>query len=60
MTPATRGFWLGVLGTAIFAATPQTVYVSLKLVSPEGNAVMAAYDYALPVDSDIRILLAMR
>lgn len=47
-----------VVGT--YAATPQTVYVSLKLVSPEGNAVMAAYDYALPVDADIRILLAMR
>ncbi|AVS78386.1 hypothetical protein C8244_13295 [Paracidovorax avenae] len=47
-----------VVGT--YAATAQSVFVSLKLVGPEGNAVLAAHDYVVPVDDNVRILLSMR
>ncbi|WCM94694.1 FlgO family outer membrane protein [Acidovorax sp. NCPPB 2350] len=47
-----------VVGT--YAATAQSVFVSLKLVSPEGNTVIAAHDYVLPVDDNVRILLSVR
>ncbi|MDA8454666.1 FlgO family outer membrane protein [Acidovorax sp. GBBC 3334] len=47
-----------VVGT--YAATAQSVFVGLKLVAPEGNAVIAAHDYVLPVDDNVRILLSMR
>ncbi len=40
-----------------YAATMATLYVSLKLVHPSGNTVMAAYDYALPMDENVRGLL---
>lgn len=40
-----------------YAAAPQAVYVSLKLVGV-GNAVLAAHDYALPMDGNVRGLLA--
>ena len=40
-----------------YAAASQAVYVSLKLVSPHGNAVLAAHDYALPMDGNVRGLL---
>lgn len=43
-----------------YAVSPGTVYVSLKMVKPVGNAVVAAYDYALPVDDNLRSLLAGR
>ena len=36
------------------------VYVSLKIVNPQGNQVVAASDYALPVDDNIRGLLQGR
>lgn len=45
-----------VVGT--YAASSQAVYVSLKLVNPLGNAVVAAYDYSLPMDAGLRGLLA--
>jgi TolB-like protein len=47
-----------VVGT--YAATAQSVFVGLKLVSPAGNTVLAAHDYVLPVDDNVRILLSMR
>lgn len=44
-----------VVGT--YAVSGAMVYVSLKLVSPQGNQVVAATDYALPVDDNIRGLI---
>ena len=43
-----------------YAVSARQVYVSLKLVLPEGNAVVAAHDYAVPLDDDVRSLLAAR
>ena len=43
-----------------YAPSATQVYVSLKLVAPEGNVVMAAQDYALPMDANVRLLLAAR
>ncbi len=43
------------MGTYVVA--PQAVYVSLRLVGPQGNAVLAAHDYALPMDGNVRGLL---
>jgi TolB-like protein len=40
-----------------YAVAPQAVYVSLRLVGPQGNAVLAAHDYALPMDGNVRGLL---
>uniref|UniRef100_UPI0028AE8B1C FlgO family outer membrane protein n=1 Tax=Diaphorobacter nitroreducens TaxID=164759 RepID=UPI0028AE8B1C len=42
-----------------YAVAPQAVYVSLKLVGA-GNAVLAAHDYALSMDANVRGLLAGR
>lgn len=47
-----------VVGT--YALSGPTVYVSLKLVNPQGNVVVAATDYALPVDERVRGLLSGR
>jgi len=47
-----------VVGT--YAVSGAMVYVSLKLVSPQGNQVVAATDYALPVDENLRGLLQGR
>lgn len=47
---------LVVLGT--YAVANSVVYISLKAVLPEGNAVVAAYDYSLPLDQEVRRLLA--
>jgi len=43
-----------------YAVSARQVYVSLKLVLPEGNAVVAAHNYAVPLDEDVRSLLAAR
>ncbi|QEA14011.1 FlgO family outer membrane protein [Comamonas flocculans] len=43
-----------------YAASAQQLYISLKLVRPEGNVVVAAQDYALPMGADIQSLLASR
>jgi TolB-like protein len=40
-----------------YAASPRAVFISLKLVHPSGNVVLAAYDYALPMDATVRGLL---
>ena len=47
-----------VVGT--YAVSGAMVYVSLKIVNPQGNQVVAASDYALPVDDNIRGLLQGR
>ncbi|QXL85509.1 FlgO family outer membrane protein [Comamonas sp. NLF-1-9] len=43
-----------------YAVSARQVYISLKLVRPEGNLVVAAQDYALPMSADIQTLLAGR
>jgi len=43
-----------------YAASLRAVYVSLKLVHPMGNVVVAATDYTLPMDNNIRSLLHAR
>lgn len=40
-----------------YAVSQQAVYVSLKLVGPQGNTVLAAHDYVLPMDGNLRSLL---
>ena len=45
-----------VVGT--YAASASALYISLKLVTPVGNAVVAAHNYAVPMDENVRALLA--
>ena len=45
-----------VVGT--YAASASALYISLKLVTPVGNAVVAAHNYAVPMDENVRVLLA--
>lgn len=40
-----------------YAPTAQQVFVDLKLVRPQDGQILAAYDYALPMDADMRSLL---
>ncbi|MDD2547256.1 MAG: FlgO family outer membrane protein [Burkholderiaceae bacterium] len=47
-----------VVGT--YAVSANRVYISLKLVNPAGNTMVAAHDYALPVDENVRVLLTGR
>lgn len=47
-----------VVGT--YAVSASVVYISVKLVNPVGNHVMAAHNYAVPVDENVRTLLAGR
>lgn len=44
-----------VVGT--YAVSSGSVFVSLKLVNPLGNTVLAACDYALPMDATVRELV---
>ncbi|MDD2608685.1 MAG: FlgO family outer membrane protein [Giesbergeria sp.] len=43
-----------------YAVSQRAVYVSLKLVHPVGNLVVAAADYTLPMDDNVRALLYAR
>ena len=43
-----------------YAVSSAVVYVSLKLVIPSGNQVVSAYNYSVPVDDNVRALLAGR
>lgn len=43
-----------------YAVSARQVFVSLKLVLPEGNTVVAAHNYAVPLDEDVRSLLLVR
>ena len=45
-----------VLGT--YAVANSVVYISLKAIQPEGNVMIAAHDYSLPLDQEVRRLLA--
>lgn len=47
-----------VVGTYAVSAT--ILYVSIKLVKPDGNMVVAAHNYAVPMDDNVRALLAGR
>ena len=44
-----------VVGT--YAVSASALYITLKLVNPVGNTVVAAYNYAVPVDENVRALL---
>ncbi|PXX43476.1 MULTISPECIES: FlgO family outer membrane protein [Aquitalea] len=44
-----------VVGT--YAVSPSMVYINLKIVNPNGNLVISAHDYAMPIDANIRGLL---
>ena len=35
------------------------VFVNLKVVQPGNNLVLAAYDYALPLNREVRSLLSL-
>ena len=47
-----------VVGT--YAMSASMLYLSLKLVNPMGNHVVAAHSYAVPVDENVRMLLTGR
>lgn len=40
-----------------YAVASEMVYVNLKIVQPNSNLVLGAYDYALPLDSNMRAML---
>lgn len=40
-----------------YAVAAGAVFVSMKLIAPQGNTVLAAYDYTLPLDGTVRSLL---
>jgi TolB-like protein len=44
-----------IVGT--YTSSGKMLYLSLKLVVPEGNVVLAAHDYAMPIDTNIKGLL---
>ena len=46
-----------VVGT--YAVSSRQVFVSLKLVRPEGNVTIAAHDYAMVLDDELRSLLGL-
>lgn len=45
-----------VVGT--YAESSDFVYINLKVVNPNNSLILAAYDYALPMDKEIRRLVA--
>ena len=47
-----------VVGT--YAVSASVVYISLKLVNPVGNTVVAGHNYAVPMDENVRALLTGR
>lgn len=47
-----------VVGT--YAVSASVVYINLKLVNPVGNTVVAAHSYTVPMDENVRALLAGR
>lgn len=47
-----------VVGT--YAESSNLVYVNLKIVNPASSVVLAAYDYALPLDKQIQSLIRKR
>ena len=47
-----------IVGT--YAESSNMVYVNLKVVNPASNLILAAYDYALPLDKQIHSLIRKR
>ncbi|KAB2319846.1 hypothetical protein F8A86_07430 [Betaproteobacteria bacterium SCN1] len=47
-----------IVGT--YAEAGSTVFINLKVVDPASNVVLAATDYALPMNQDVRTLLGKR
>ena len=47
-----------IVGT--YAESSALVYVNLKIVNPATSVVLAAYDYALPLDKQIQSLIRKR
>lgn len=43
-----------------YASSRNMLYISLKIVVPTGNVVVASHDYAMPIDTNIRDLLQVR
>lgn len=43
-----------------YAVAGSSVYVNLKVIDPNSNVVMAAFDYELPMTGDVRTLLGKR
>ena len=43
-----------------YAVSASVVYISLKLVNPVGNTVVAGHNYAVPMDENVRALLTGR
>ncbi len=43
-----------------YAEAGSTVYLTIKVINPGTNVVMAATDYALPIDGDVRAMLGKR
>ena len=41
-----------------YAVAAEMVYVNLKVVQPQSNLVLGAYDYALPLDGNMRAMLS--
>lgn len=46
-----------IVGT--YAESSDFVYVNLKVVNPANNMILAAYDYALPMNKEIRRMVAV-
>lgn len=44
-----------IVGT--YTSSGKMIYISVKLVIPEGNVVLSAHDYAMPIDANIKGLL---
>ena len=47
-------------GGHVRSVGPRWWHISLKLVNPVGNQVIAAHNYAVPADENVRTLLAGR
>ena len=47
-----------IVGT--YASSGRMLFINLKLVNPNGNIILSAHDYALPLDNDVRGLLSNR
>lgn len=45
-----------IVGT--YAVASDVVFVNLKVVQPNSNLVLAAHDYALPLDSNVRAMMS--
>ena len=54
----THGAQAVVIGT--YAAGKEYVYISLRIVTPENNKIIASYDYRLPIGADTQELLELK